>query len=149
MLGLVKIEFDGNKMKTLDIGNWYTRQDIHEICGGEIQSYLPQVSGKIVCGCFTKDFNPDAPAEIQVGNLPKVVKKAKIFAQQNTAVPVFMKDKSLLGKTKKIWEYYGLYVCEQLLDDKESLQAAEQKSQRFNELALILRLKAAPSPPNT
>ncbi len=39
----------------------YTREEIHEMLGGDMQSYLPHKDGKVVCGCFRLDTNPDAP----------------------------------------------------------------------------------------
>ena len=48
-------------------GESYTRDHIHEILGGEKVSYLPQKDGKIVCGCFSSDANPEAPYVILVG----------------------------------------------------------------------------------
>ncbi len=128
-------------MKSLREGEWYTRQEIREACGGEIQSYLPQYSGEIVCGCFTKNFNPDAPGEIQVGKPPKVVKKARILAEQSSAIPVFLKEKKRIGKMKEIWEYCGLYVFDGLIQDEELLRKAEEKSGRHGKLEALLRLK--------
>jgi hypothetical protein len=39
----------------------YTRDQIHEEVGGEKVSYLPQKEGRVVCGCFSPDSNPEAP----------------------------------------------------------------------------------------
>ena len=123
------------------IGHYYTRKEIYDVCGGEIQSYLPQVNGKIVCGCFTRKYNPNTPNEVFVGKPPKVQKKAKMLSQQGNSIPVFIKDTSLVGKQKEIWEYFGLYNCTALLDDKKTLLDAERRSGRHGELAYVLRLK--------
>lgn len=125
----------------LKVGNWYTRQEIYEICGGEIQSYLPQLKGEIVCGCFTRKYNPSVPNEIFVGKRPKVMNKAKMLSQQVGAIPVFVKDSSLVGKQKEIWEYFGRYKFIALLNDQETLLDAERSSGRHGDLAYVLRLK--------
>ena len=125
----------------LKVGNWYTRQEIHDLCGGEIQSYLPQVKGKIVCGCFTRKYNPHTPDEIFVGKSPRVVKKVEMLSHQGGSIPVFVKDTSLVGKRKEIWEYFGLYEFKALLNDPETLIDAERRSGRHGELTYVLRLK--------
>jgi len=48
-------------------GESYTRDHIHKQVGGEKISYLPQKDGRIVCGCFSPDSNPEAPYVILVG----------------------------------------------------------------------------------
>jgi hypothetical protein len=69
-------------------GESYTRGQIHEEFGGETVTYLPQQDGKIVCGCFSPDSNPEAPYEILVGGRDEqgggdssVVKKARLLAK--------------------------------------------------------------------
>jgi hypothetical protein len=111
----------------LDVGDYYSRFQIHDMLGGEIQSYLPQRNGQIVCGCFTKHFNPDAPEEIQVGNRPKVVKKTNLLSSQNTAIPVFMKDCARVSKSERIWRYCGQYRFKVLLDGGQLIRVAETK----------------------
>jgi hypothetical protein len=70
-------------------GESYTRDRIHEVLGGEKVSYLPQKDGKIVCGCFSTDANPEAPYVILVGGDDKgeehpVERKARILEAGNT-----------------------------------------------------------------
>jgi hypothetical protein len=48
-------------------GESYTRDQIHKILGGEKDSYLPQKDGKIVCGCFSTDANPEASYVVPIG----------------------------------------------------------------------------------
>ena len=75
----------------LQVGQYYTRWQIHDILGGETQSVFPQVKGKIVCGCFSKVNNPDAPERILVGDRPKVIGKALLLSKQSVPIPVFVK----------------------------------------------------------
>ena len=51
----------------LKIGNPYTRDKIHKLLGGDKQSYLPHVGGRIRRGCFDPALNKAAPIEIDVG----------------------------------------------------------------------------------
>jgi len=125
----------------ITVGDFFTRHEIHEMLGGEIQSYLPQKNGQIVCGCFTQSYNPDAPVEIQVGNLPKVVEKAKLLATQRSPFPVFIKDKARIGKSERIWRYCGRFMFDSLVDDRKLVQTAEKKSGRQGEVAFLLRLR--------
>jgi hypothetical protein len=125
----------------ITVGDFFTRQEIHEMYGGEIQSYLPQKNGQIACGCFTQRFNPDSPVEIQVGNHPKVIKKAKLLAAQKSSIPVFIKDPARIGKSERIWRYCGRFKFDSLVDDRNLVQAAEKKSGRLGELVFLLRLR--------
>lgn len=49
-------------------GEYYTRQEIHILLGGGIQDYLPHKDGKVLCGCLTKDLNPDVPDVVLIGH---------------------------------------------------------------------------------
>lgn len=49
-----------------DFRRTYTRDQIHNLLGGETQTYLPQRGNQIVCGCFDQSENPKAPDEILV-----------------------------------------------------------------------------------
>lgn len=87
------------------LGNTYTRDEIHNQLGGEKETYLPQKNGKIVCGCFNPDLNPQAPCIILVGNGSRIIEKAQILSKQESCIPVFVKLES--GK----WEYKGNFIC--------------------------------------
>ena len=54
-------------MMSFFVGDSYTRKQIHAVLGGETVTYLSQQSGRIVCGCFSTDSNPDAPYEVLAG----------------------------------------------------------------------------------
>lgn len=86
------------------VGNAYTREEIHDEVGGQIQGFLPTVDGQVVCACLSKDMNPNAPNEILVGNKPVVIKSAKQFAKQSSPVPVFLKN------APSEWIYHGDYT---------------------------------------
>ncbi len=97
---------------TFEEGEMYSREEIHEVLGGDLQSYLPQKDGKIVCGCFRRDrrgpydgWNPEAPKEVLVGDAPVVKAKAKLLSQQGDPICVFIK------KAPRRWEYVGFYRC--------------------------------------
>ena len=63
------------------VGERYSRKEIHEALGGELQSYLPQYGGRVVAGWFLRKRNPEAPGEIQTGERPRNTKKAEISAE--------------------------------------------------------------------
>ena len=98
-----------NKNKFI-LGEYYTRQQIHDVVGGELVSYLPSVNRKIVAGCFTFVLNPDLPYKILVGDAPLVVQKAKMLCEQEEPIPVFSK----IEKNK--WEYIGCFRAKYIED---------------------------------
>ena len=116
----------------------YKRADIKKILGGELQSYLPQKNGIILAACLSIESNPDAPYEVQVGNAPKVVKKAKLLSDQHeTRFPVFIrKDR----RADSNYKFIGYYRFKSRSENKKVIEKAEEKSSRHGELACILYL---------
>ncbi len=125
------------------VGEHYSHKEIREaLGGGEPQTYLPQIKGqnRIAAGLFRRKSNPGAPREIQVGTGPQNVKKAELLAEQDDrSIPVFIKREDLKG-TDRVWQHYGEYKFIELLDDKQTLSKAEEKSGRHGKLTYVLRL---------
>lgn len=90
-------------MARFEVGRIYTRRDITDAIGGSMVSYLPTVDGRVVCGCFSTDLNPDAPEIVLPGTGPGIEGAAKQVRRQTEPIPVFMKAGS--GR----WRYVGLY----------------------------------------
>lgn len=85
----------------VSIGELYSRSHISSELEGDPQFYLPQRSGRIVCGCFIPEMNPNAPEEV----LKQANKdKAVMLMRQDGKIPVFLKRAP--GK----WEYMGYYA---------------------------------------
>jgi len=53
-------------------GQTYTRGEIRQALGGDLSSSLPHRDGRVVCGCFRPDLNPDAPDVILSGRGPGI-----------------------------------------------------------------------------
>lgn len=86
------------------LGQVYTRDKIHEMCGGNKQTYLPTVKKVVVCACLDRRKNAEAPDVIYCGVRPRVRENAEILASQTEAIPVFVKQK--VGQ----WKYVGEYL---------------------------------------
>jgi hypothetical protein len=83
------------------LGQKYRREQIRSILGGSEIDFLPTEKGRVVCGCFTLDHNPEAP-EIVIPGTGKVIERtAKIFCGQEYPVPIFIK------RRVNEWEYVG------------------------------------------
>jgi len=121
----------------LDESGTYTRTDVQRLLGGELITYLPQSEGKILAACLNRALNPNAPAVVQVGNKPGVVKKAILLSRQQEAIHVFMKAK----EQDTEYAYVGRYRCIGSTKDPEEIAAAERISGRNGELAMLLRLE--------
>jgi len=119
-------------------GESYTRDHIHEILGGEKVSYLPQKEGKIVCGCFSTDANPEAPYVILVGGDEDgeehtVERKAKILEAQDEAIPVFLK------RASNDWVYEGNFKVQHVTRDRQFLEEKKRQAGRVDVvMALIM-----------
>lgn len=126
----------GGSLSDFTVGKQYSVKEIAAVLGGELQTYLPQKSGRIVAGRFNKQMNPEAPEKVYPARSPRVVEKADLFVEQRSPVPVFLKDK----KSSAGFQYLGQYRATIFRKDSESIKAAEQRSGR-NNLAGILELE--------
>ena len=118
-------------------GRHYTRPEICRELGGSTQKYLPHVRGRVVCGCFRLDLNPDAPGEILPGDSADIVKWATVFARQGDPVPTFLKR-----ETNK-WEYVGCWrVCAQRITDPSAIAERQRRTGR-SDISMLLNLEPA------
>jgi hypothetical protein len=115
-------------------GHFYTREQIHDLLGGGVQDYLPHKNGRVVCGCFKKDTNPDAPNVVLPGDGPKIQKWAKVFREQNYPVPIFIK------KDINKWEYVGDYQVKGWTDKSSDIFHYAKTSGR-NDVTSVLFLE--------
>lgn len=115
----------------------YTRTEIQQSVGGEIQTYLPQKNKIILAGCFNRELNPNCPQEIQAGNAGIVSKKAALLlSQPETTFPVFIKETT----NSKFYRFF--YKCVSGPSAPETLAEAERRSGRFGQLSYVLNLEA-------
>ena len=111
-------------MPRLNVGATYTREQINNIVGGGVQAFLPTKNGRVVCGCFKLDANPNAPDEVLVGPGPQRENSARTVVLQQTAIPIFLKRE--VGE----WEYVGNYRATRYLDHEHALLAEEARARR-------------------
>jgi len=98
-------------------GQTYTRGEISRALGGDLSSYLPHRDGRVVCGCFRPDLNPDAPDVILPGRGPKIERWARVFATQRDFIPCFVKADT------NAWEYVGHFCVRRVISDAAELRA--------------------------
>src|ERR1700759_364452 len=82
-------------------GETYTRRQISDQLGGELQTYLPAKSGRVVALCFTNTLN--LSNVILVGLGPTIRARAEMLIDQGGSVPLFRKVKS------NEWRYDGYW----------------------------------------
>ena len=91
-------------------GHCYHWREIEQLVGHEPCGYLTQVGQSIVCGCFRKIFNPDAPGIVLPGgNDPQWLAKAQLFQKQGTSIPIFVNAEGLE------WEFVGKFRVKDLV----------------------------------
>ncbi len=119
------------------VGEEYPLALIQEAFGGDNMSYLPETGGRIVCGRFTTDMNPNAPERVLVGDRPRVKRKAELLAQQGGMLPVFMKQ----GPNR--WRYHGLMRFVEYVTDSRVVEPEAKAAGRAGEIAGVLVLRPA------
>ena len=127
------------------VGEAYTRDQIHVELGGETVTYLPQKDGKIVCGCFSTESNPEAPYVILVGGASDdadeslLLKKAKTLLEQEQAIPVFLKHAS------NHWVFDGYYRAKSHTEDPRAIQQKQAAAGR-DDVVMVLYLEPVDAP---
>lgn len=118
-------------------GNSYTRVQINEVLGGETVSYLPQKDGKIVCGCFSLDSDPEAPFLILVGGDEVyeghvVEKKARLLTKQGEPIPVFLK------RASNDWVFEGLFQLSKATRNRKFLDIKQREAGRSDVVMALI-----------
>ncbi len=128
-----KFDYQDGPAAVLNEGQRYTRQQIHDLLGGDTQIYLPHKGGRVLCGCFVRDERqPDAPEIVTLGHGREVYHWAEVFCDQVEPVPVFLK------RAPREWEFVGYYVVERWTEDPDELEAHRHGR---NEIARVMFLK--------
>lgn len=123
------------------LGQCYTRQEISDKLGGSIQSYLPTVDERVVCGCFNRRENPEAPKEILFGNAgasPDINRCADlVFAQgqKGQEIPVFVKVST------NNWKYIGDFLCVGITRDPRIVDLKKKQHPDRGEFHGLLRFE--------
>jgi len=120
------------------IDQCYDREEIHRELGGELDHYLPQKDGNIVCGCFRPDDNPRVPDEILVGKGVVIQRKAQRFTMQRKYIPVFIR------RDANQWEYMGDYRVHGFLDKPDVLDRKQREAHR-TDVTKVLYLEKRPT----
>jgi hypothetical protein len=103
-------------------GHCYDWQEIGPLVGHEPFGFLTQVDENIVCGCFRKDLNPDAPSIVLPGGIdPQWVAKAGLLQQQGTPIPIFVKTENLS------WEFVGQFRVEAMTQNAIEIQIHRER----------------------
>lgn len=115
-------------------GKKYTRKQISAELGGGVQDYLPHADGVVVYGAFSKDINPGAPNVILPGTGPEIERWARVFAEQEWAIPVFIKDAS------NSWYCMGDFRCVRLEEEPGVIERYAVEAKR-DDVTMVLFLE--------
>ncbi len=86
---------------SFNLGQGYTRQEIHDRVGGPLQGMLPTVEGKVVCCCVTRDPGKEDTPKLMIGDFAHQYPAARQWAAVKQAVPLFLK------RQPNSWEFMG------------------------------------------
>jgi hypothetical protein len=127
-----------NTRVEFQLARHYTRKEIHEALGGSVEEYLPTKNGRVVCGAFLPEHNPDAPMIVLAGKGPKIRKAAEQFARQSEPVPVFLKREA------NHWQYVGRFRVHRASTDPAEIAKHEKRANRYHTISMVLFLERAP-----
>jgi hypothetical protein len=118
-------------------GEFYSWRELSALLQFTPTPYLTNANGKIICGAFRKDLNPDAPTIV----LPGVRKKhwaenAELLCRQRKSIPVFTKEAGLP------WQYHGRFKGECFTQNSIEMEIHRQRTNgRTEPIALVLFLQ--------
>ena len=72
----------------------YSRENIHQLVGGNKESFLPALRGKIVAACLRPDLNPKAPEYIVCSSGSAARAAGNTLSRQAEPIPVFIRQDS-------------------------------------------------------
>jgi len=123
---------------TFTIGKNYSRKEISAALGGSEIKYLPTENKHVVCGCFTLEHNPEAPAIVIPGTGEAIEREAKLFCAQDYPVPIFIKRRA------NEWEYVGDYKAGRHSTEVAEITAHHKGSiTPLNEVTRVIFLQRA------
>ena len=117
------------------IGDVYTRREISEAVGADVQHFLSTKDGQVVAGCFRPDWNPSAPEEVLVWRGKDPEQAAKMVAEQEEPIPVFLFTE--IGG----WRFAGNYRCMGISRDRELCRQKERQRLRPRRVVAVLWFK--------
>lgn len=125
----------------------YTRTEIQTKLGGQTTGFLPMHDGHVVCGCFRRKYNPDAPDILLPGDLQRIVEPAERFCQQSFPIPIF------ICETKgDQWFYRGDYEVSSWTENAKEIAIHNQRAgHTYTSRVIFLRPgagKVAPHQPS-
>ncbi len=119
-----------------EIGKNYTREDIHTVCGGNKQSFLPTSKGKVVAACLRPDLNPQAPEVILCSSGAAARAVGTTLARQVDPIPVFIK------RTADRFRYVGQFVAsESLTAPLDCAPYARHTSFTAGQISRVIKLR--------
>lgn len=142
-----KVRFGGGEPRQIEnaegfrhfsVGRRYSRKEISAQLGGSEINFLPTLNGRVVCGCFTLDHNPEAPHVIIPGTGKTIEYEAETLCSQQNAIPVFIKHRP------NEWEYKGDYRVARFSTDPADIAAHHKGSVTpLNEITRVIFLQRA------
>jgi hypothetical protein len=139
-----------SKNSYFEKGRNYSRDEIHRIVGGQLQTYMPHVNHRVVCICLRKDINPAFdeardPSEqdlkvILVGEGDGVEAAATMLTNQyKDEIPTFVK------KASDAWEFKGYFEFHSETTNKDAIRDyskyAETKSGKIVKILFVKESK--------
>ena len=119
------------------VGDVYSCEQIHEQCGGSLQTYLPCKDGVVVAACLTVEMNPQAPCIILCGNGPGVRQAGERLVSQARPIPVFIKN------INRQWIFQGYFeVVESFVDSADCAPYLLGSKRDQENISRVVRLRS-------
>ena len=124
-------------LKKPKIGEFYDREEISQMFGGNRQSALPFNNGDVVAGCFDPVLNPSAPEIVLVGRGRYKEKYAQRATEQNTPIPIFLK------RANREYRFVGYFRATRYSVNREEVEEKNNSPRYNDDIAGVLYFEKA------
>ncbi len=91
--------------------------------------------GHVVCGCFRRQYNPDAPKILLPGDFARITEPAELFCRQSFPVPIFIYEEE-----HRAWTYQGDYQVENWTENTAEIALHNKRAGR-RDISRVIFLK--------
>jgi hypothetical protein len=93
--------------------------------------------GHVVCGCFRRQYNPDAPEILLPGDLARITEPAELFCRPSFPIPIFIFEPG------SDWIYQGDFQVENWTEHTAEITLHNKRANR-NDISRVVFPRQAP-----
>ncbi|RTQ46035.1 hypothetical protein EJV47_23050 [Hymenobacter gummosus] len=119
----------------LSPGTILSAQEIADLFGGNPVPFLPTSGGRVTCGRFDPDLNPQAPTVVLVGRGTQRQRNARLLTDVGNTIPVFLRQGNMQ------FRFVGCFKATRYSEDSVTVKNNAHLAPNPTDIAGVLYLK--------